>query len=351
MVEPVRFLHYVNQFFGGVGGEEEANIPVEAREGPVGPGRALEQVLEGRGAVVATLVGGDNYVAENQAAAVAALEDAIDRFRPGALVAGPAFDAGRYGLAAAIMCRAAQERGLPAVAAMHPDNTGVITLGKDIVVVPTGVEIGDMPATLSRAAAIALKMARGEDLGPALDEGYVPRGLRRHVTREKSGAERAIDMLAARVTGQPYRSEVYRRAFDHVEPPAPVEDLSETTVALVSTGGLVPKGNPDRIESGRTTEFAVKYSVDGLKEFTIEDWEAVHTGYYSGVVNSRDTNYILPLRSMRQLEAEGVIGGIHPSFFSTAGNGMAVRSARKIGEGVAAELSEAGVGAVVLVAT
>ena len=351
MSEPVRFLHYVNQFFGGLGGEEEANRPVEARDGPVGPARALAQVLKDRGTVVGTLIGGDNYVAENQEASVAALEDAIERFKPDALVAGPAFDAGRYGLAAAVMCRAAGERGLPAVAAMHPDNTGVITLGKDLIVVPTGVEIGDMPAILSKAADLALKMAAGEELGPALEEGYVPRGLRRHVERERNGAERAIDMLTARVTGQPYESEVYRRAFDHVEPPAPIEDMSSTTVALVSTGGLVPKGNPDRIESGRTTEFAVKYSVEGLKEFTIEDWEAVHTGYYSGVVNSRDTNYILPLRSIRQLEAEGVIGGVYPSFFSTAGNGMAVRSAKKIGEGIAEELSEADVGAVVLVAT
>ena len=351
MAEPVRFLHYLNQFFGGVGGEEEANIPVQAREGPVGPARALEQVLKDKGTVVATLIGGDNYVAEYQEESVAALEEAIERFKPDALVAGPAFDAGRYGLAAAIMCKAAQERGLPAVGAMHPDNTGVITLGKDLIIVPTGVEIGDMPAIMSKIADLALKLAAGEELGPALEEGYIPRGLRKQVVREKTGAERAIDMLAARVTDKPFQSEVYGRDFDRVPPPAPVKDMSSTTIALISTGGLVPKGNPDRIESGRTTEFSVKYSVEGLKEFTIEDWEAVHTGYYSGVVNSRDTNYILPLRSVRQLEAEGVIGGVYPSFFSTAGNGMAVRSARQIGEGIAKELSEADVGAVVLVAT
>ena len=351
MAGPVRFLHYVNQFFGGVGGEEEANIPVEARDGPVGPGRALEQVLKDRGNVVGTLIGGDNYVAEHQEESVAALEEAIERFKPDALIAGPAFDAGRYGLAAALMCKAAQDRGLSAVAAMHPDNTGVITLGKDLIVVPTGVEIGDMPSILSKAADLALKMAGGDELGPALEEGYIPRGLRKHIKREMSGAERAIEMLAARVNRQPYESEVHRRAFDHVPLPAPVEDLSKTTIALISSGGLVPKGNPDRIESGRTTEFAVKYSVEGLKEFTTDDWEAVHTGYYSGVVNSRDTNYVLPLRSIRQLEAEGVLGGVYPSFFSTAGNGMAVRSARTIGEGIATELTEAGVGAALLVAT
>ena len=29
---PLRVVHYVNQFFGGIGGEEKANVPVEVRE-------------------------------------------------------------------------------------------------------------------------------------------------------------------------------------------------------------------------------------------------------------------------------------------------------------------------------
>jgi glycine reductase len=61
--QPARIVHYVNQFFGGIGGEEKAHTPLEVREGPVGPGRALQQVLGGKGAVVATLICGDDYVA------------------------------------------------------------------------------------------------------------------------------------------------------------------------------------------------------------------------------------------------------------------------------------------------
>ena len=141
MAGPVRIIHYLNQFFGGVGGEEKANAPVEAREGPVGPGRALQLALGDQGTVVATVTGGDNYVVEEQATAVKALEDAITRFKPDVLVAGPAFDAGRYGLACALMCQAAQALGVPAVAAMHPENTGVLTLRKELVVVSTGTEL------------------------------------------------------------------------------------------------------------------------------------------------------------------------------------------------------------------
>jgi glycine reductase len=114
---------------------------------------------------------------------------------------------------------------------------------------------------------------------------------------------------------------------------------------------LVPKGNPDRLESGRTTEVAHKYSIEGVEEFTIDDWECIHTGFYSGVVNERDTNYVLPLRSVRQMESRGAIGRILPYFYSTAGNGMAVTAARNIGETIAPELKDAGVDAVLLVAT
>ena len=174
MSEPVRFLHYVNQFFGGLGGEEEANRPVEARDGPVGPRGRSRRCSSDRGTVVATLIGGDNYVAENQEASVAALEDAIERFKPDALVAGPAFDAGRYGLAAAAMCQAAGERGLPAVAAMHPDNTGVITLGKNLIVVPTGVEIGDMPSILSKACRPGAEDGGGPGAGTSAGGGLPP---------------------------------------------------------------------------------------------------------------------------------------------------------------------------------
>ena len=41
----MRVVHYLNQFFGGLGGEEVANAPPEVRDGAVGPGRLLERVL------------------------------------------------------------------------------------------------------------------------------------------------------------------------------------------------------------------------------------------------------------------------------------------------------------------
>jgi hypothetical protein len=33
----MRIAHYLNQFFAGVGAEEKAGMPLETREGAVGP--------------------------------------------------------------------------------------------------------------------------------------------------------------------------------------------------------------------------------------------------------------------------------------------------------------------------
>ena len=35
----LRIVHYVNQFFGGIGGEEAAGSPLKEMAGAVGPGR------------------------------------------------------------------------------------------------------------------------------------------------------------------------------------------------------------------------------------------------------------------------------------------------------------------------
>ena len=64
MSEKIRVVHYLNQFFAQFGGEEKADIGPGFKEGPIGPGRALEQALGQQGEVVATCFCGDNYFAE-----------------------------------------------------------------------------------------------------------------------------------------------------------------------------------------------------------------------------------------------------------------------------------------------
>src|SRR6266542_567819 len=105
MSGPLRVVHYVNQFFGGIGGEDQAHVGVTVRAGAVGPGRVLEKALGDGARVEATLVGGDNFVNERVEEASRVIVAELDRLRPDVLVAGPAFGSGRYGLACALVCK------------------------------------------------------------------------------------------------------------------------------------------------------------------------------------------------------------------------------------------------------
>ena len=62
-----RVVHYINQFFANIGGEEMAHVEPELRDGFVGPGMALNNVWKGEAEIVKTVVCGDSYFAEHEA--------------------------------------------------------------------------------------------------------------------------------------------------------------------------------------------------------------------------------------------------------------------------------------------
>ena len=350
MVETLRVVHYLNQFFGGIGAEEHANIPLQVEEGAVGPGRAVQQMLGDRGTVVATFVCGDNYFVEEGEQAAVAARQALEHYAPDLVLAGPAFDAGRYGVACAQMCAVAKEAGVPAVTGMYPENPGYTTFRRELVCVPTGTRATEMQAILTRMIELGVKLARGEELGPAAKEGYLPTGLRKSVVSQQPGWERAIDMLEARVHERPYASEVLLQQYETVPPPPPVKDLGQVTLGLVTSGGLVPRGNPDGQVSGFAQE-AFRYSIEGQKALSTEDWESVHGGFNPHILNTKKPSYVLPLPVLRELEEEGEIGAIYPYFFSTVGNGTAVSQAKQMGAQIAQEFKRAQIRAALLVAT
>ena len=68
-MEPLRVVCYVNQFFGQLGGEDKAGVgPQVGRRARSGAARAVQQALGDAGTVVATVLCGDNYVAEQHRA-------------------------------------------------------------------------------------------------------------------------------------------------------------------------------------------------------------------------------------------------------------------------------------------
>ena len=349
MSGPLRVVHYVNQFFGGIGGEEQAHVGVTVRAGAVGPGRVLEKALGDGARVEATLVGGDNFVNERVEEASRVIVAELDRLRPDVLVAGPAFGSGRYGLACALVCKVAQGRNIPAITAMHPENPGASSARREIYIVPTGASTTSMQAALDALAPLVRRLGRGEPLGPAEVDGYLPRGMRRVHDRGRPGYRRALDMLLDKLHGRPYRSEVPYAAPERVPPAPPVADLSRARIAMITTGGLVRKGNPDKQVSANAVRYH-RHTVAELESLSPADWEAYHAGYFNHLVNS-NPNYILPLSFLRDLERQGKVGHVHEHIYALPGVSTPVAVSAGHGRSIAADLKAGGVDGALLVAT
>jgi betaine reductase len=349
MEEPLRVVHYVNQFFGGLGGEDSANVGVRLTDGAIGAGRALQQTFADQGTVMVTLICGDNYMHDQRDRALAELEVHMQELHPDVVVAGPAFGAGRYGLACVEVCKIAHALGFPAVTGMHPDNPGAQSPSSEIVMVPTGETSADMVAALAAMTRLALKLGRGGELGPAEIEGYLPRGVRRVHDRQLPGYQRALDMLRAKLHASPFVTEVPIHIPERVAPAAPLADLSTATIAMVTTGGLVRKGNPDKQVSAIATRY-YRHSVAELRSLSGQDWEAYHAGYFNHIVNA-NPNYILPLNFLRDLEAEDSIGRVFQWIYALPGVSTPVATSRAMGQSIAQDLREGQVDGCLLVAT
>lgn len=337
----VKVVHYLNQFFAGRGGEESAGQKPFRLDGAVGPGKGLG--LE----VAVTLGCGDDHFGEHEEDALALLLEWLEEERPDVLVCGPSFGSGRYGYACGSVAREAARRGIPAVCGMHPESPGVLAAEGAAYIVPSGLKVTDMRDVLQRMAALARRLSAGETLGPPDQEGYLPRGLRRNEITDLTGAERAVELLLAKLAGD-VRTEA-AAAFDDVPPPPPVTDLGHTQIALVTESGLVPRGNPDRLESNRAHSW-FSYGIEGLARLTAEQWQTVHGGFDASVANA-DPNRLVPLDAARLLAAEGRIGAVHEMLYTTTGNSTPVATAAKFGQEIALRLREAGVQAVILTGT
>ena len=350
MSQIVRVLHYINQFFGQVGGEEEANISPFVREGPVGPGNLIKSNLGERGEVIATVICGDNYFNDNLERAKKEIFDLISQYKLDLLLAGPAFNAGRYGIACGEVCKLVKEElGIEGVTGMYLENPGVEQFRTPVYIIETGPSARTMAEALAKMVQLGLKLVAKEPLGRPEEEGFFPRRIKRNIISENLGSTRAICALLAKIKGESFKSEIKRPAFDFVQPAPPTNDLSVATIALVTEGGLIPKGNPDQIESHRATRYG-RYSLEGLSRLDGENFESIHRGYDTTFV-SEDPNRLVPVDVMREMEEEGIIGSLYPYFFTTTGVATSVENAKKIGGEIAGKLKEAGVTGAILTST
>lgn len=347
----VRIAHYINQFFAGIGGEDKADAPFEIRQGAVGPGRAIEMALDGEGEIVQTLVCGDNSFHADPEANIAAAIAALSESKPDLLICGPAFNAGRYGLACAAVGAAVTEQlGIPAITGLFPEAPAVDVYRSRIVMVPTGDSAGSMSQAVEALVEVGSRLARGEPLRPALEDGRIPMGYRRSWVTEVPVAHRAVEMLLAKLRGDPFVSEVaLPPGAEPITPAAAVADLSKATIALVTEGGLVPEDNPDRIESSSATRWA-RYPISLLAKNENPRFKSIHAGYDSRWVDA-DPDRMVPLDALTALAAEGVIGGVHEYFYATSGTGTTVSHSERMGDEIAKQLISDGVHAVLVTST
>lgn len=350
MADVLRVVHFLNAFFGGLGGEEEAAAPVQLRHGAVGPGKLFAQHLAGHGEVVVTILCGDGYFSAHEEGVVQQVREYWREFRPDVFLAGPAFRSGRYGLACGRLCLEAERAGIPAVTGMHEENPGSDLYRREhLYIIATAASAVGMAPALARMAALAIKRGRRQPIGTAAEEGFLSRAVRRTITTGIPAAVRAVDMAMKKWHGMPYTSELPVETFESVPPPAPVQDPASTLFALVTEAGLVRTGNPDRLPAAGATHWA-RYSLAGMERLQPGEWEVVHGGY-DNTAALQDPNRVVPLDALRELLHRGVIGALYNELFVTVGNMGSLNAMRRIGAEIAAELTQRGVGAVIVPAT
>jgi glycine reductase len=346
----MRVVHYLNQFFGGLGAEERAGGSLEAREGAVGPGKLLEPLLGSSAQVALTLVCGDNYAVENQDAFILAALEKIRSANADLFVAGPCFLAGRYGMAAGALCAAVQSQiGIPVMTGMARENPGADLYREKFYIIDSGENAAKMRNVLEQMAQLAHKLLQSKPIGAPRDEGYIPRGLIRDEFVEKPAGERLVDMALAKFRGEPFESEMAPASFAAVPMPPAVKNLRNAKVMLITDGGLVPKGNPDRIQGSAATRWGA-YSVKDRAALRAEDYEISHGGYDAQFVR-QDPDRLVPLDVMRELENDGAIGALCDEFISTSGLANPLSNTRRMGREMAEKARSLGVDAIILTST
>ncbi len=341
-----RIVHYINQFYAGIGGEEKATVPPEKRDGPVGPGTAFNAALGDEAEIVGTVLCGDSYFNENLEKASDEVLSMIKSYNPELVIVGPAFNAGRYGMAAGTVAKLVTENlKLPVVGGMYTENPGLEIYKRFGYFVPTGDSAATMRKAVPDMAAIVKTLLAGEE--PT--EGFVEKGVRVNYFASERGSQRAVNMLLAKIGGKEFKTEYPMPVFDRVDPMPAIKDISKARIALVSSGGPVPKGNPDHIESSSASKYG-KYSLKDITDFTPENGETAHGGY-DPVYANEDLDRVLPVDVVKEMVAAGEIGSLHDYWYATVGNGTSVANSKKFAADIAEQLLADHVEGVILTST
>ena len=343
-------IMYVNQFFGQIGGEDKADFKPVIKEGLVGPAIELQKDLDAE--VTHTIICGDNFIGSNTEKAIEIIMGFLKGKDFDIFFAGPAFQAGRYGVACGQVCKAVKEKfNVPVITSMHIENPGVEMFKKDMYIFKGGHSAAKMKDDVKAMAAFGNKLLKGEENLGADEEGYYARGIRHQVWRKDGvmAADRAVEMTIKKLNGKPYETELPMPKMDRVPIAPAIKDLSKAVIALVTSGGIVPIDNPDRIQSASATRWG-RYNIEGIDDLKEGVYKTIHAGYDPAAADA-DPDVVVPLDVMRAYEKEGKIGRLHNYFYSTVGTGTTQGEAARMANEMIPYLKEDEVDAIILTST
>jgi len=342
-----KVIYYINQFFGGIGGEEAASAPLRIETGMIGPAAGFARFWGEDCVISHTIICGDNYYNENSSDIKKAIAELVQQEKPDLFVAGPAFNAGRYGYACADICHMIQDScQIPVITGMYRENPGAAMYKRDLYIIETSNNATGMREAVPRMTALAKKLVYGRPVLSAAAEGYIPRGFRLNEVADEPAAVRAVEMLKKKLAGEAFVTEVKVEKYEQIAPAPPIHDLSHATIALVTEAGVVPMGNPDRIKHANADNWA-KYSLSGVYDLKEGDYEGVHGGFDASWCNA-DPDRVLPVDALRYFEKEGYIGKLYETYYVTVGNGTSIADCTRFGKEIAGELQDAKVDGVLV---
>ena len=196
---------------------------------------------------------------------------------------------------------------------------------------------------------MAVKLGQNGTLGPAIVEGYIPRGFRSNEYVEKNAAQRAIEMLMKRLAGQNPPTEIPLRGFEMVAARGAGPRPEERDDRHRHGRRHGAPGQPRQAEAGLRRR--VRHVLhQGPAELPAGDFKGIHGGYDSTWVDE-DPDRVVPLDALRQFEKEGRFKLLLEEYYALCGIGTNVAMSKKLGAQIAEQLKRKEVSAAIYTST
>ena len=157
--------------------------------------------------------------------------------------------------------------------------------------------------------------------------------------------KRAFNMMLAKAAGESYTSELKIDRLEEVRL-APAITKKNPLIALVTTTGVVPMGNPDGITATSATKWG-SYSIDSKERLDASDYFCLHAGF-DVIEENANPNRFVPVDAMRALEAKGVLR-LYSKYFVTEGTETTIGNSVRMGQEMAEAFKDAEVDGVIFV--